>query len=372
MNSVASGFVENSMMRNRIKLPSSITGSAGYMIEIYHDAMELCRVFGYPNLFLTFTCNPKWPEITRELDGTGFKAEDKPSFCARMFKMKLDQLMKDIRKQTYLVLLKHVMNVTKIDEDSYPIHGIRDDGRTVTKQGHDLDNGSVVAYKPYLLKRYQSHLNVEWSNQVASIIYLFKYINKSNDRITTQLCVTETDEIKEYYDCRYVSSCEAIWRILKFDIHRHYPSIIRLSFCLEGEQQIIFDEEELIDEVLEKPSVNTSMFIEWMICNIFNQEARELTYFEYPTKFIWNKDNRIWSRRKRNTGAIGYIHHVAPASGDLFFLRILLKKVKGPTSYQDIRTVNGKVFDSYRDACYDLGLLDDDKEYIEGIKEAFF
>ncbi|XP_071729321.1 uncharacterized protein [Rutidosis leptorrhynchoides] len=34
--------------------------------------------------------------------------------------------------------------------------------------------------------------------------------------------------------------------------------------------------------------------------------------------------------------------------------------------------VNGQLFNSYRDACYDLGLLDDDKEYIEGIQEAFF
>ncbi|XP_071719028.1 ATP-dependent DNA helicase PIF1-like [Rutidosis leptorrhynchoides] len=114
------------------------------------------------------------------------------------------------------------------------------------------------------------------------------------------------------------------------------------------------------------------MFIEWMNCNVSNQEARELTYVKFPTKFIWNKDNRSWIRHKTNTGAIGRIHRVAPASGDLFFLRILLNKVKGPTSYQDIRAVNGQVFNSYRDACYDLGLLDDDKEYIEAIQEAFF
>ncbi|XP_071741057.1 uncharacterized protein [Rutidosis leptorrhynchoides] len=102
MNSAASGSSENSMMGNRLKLPSSFTGSARYMIENYRDAMALCRVFGYPDLFLTFTCNPKWPEITRKLDGTGFRAEDKPTFCARMFKMKLGQLMKDIRKKNYL------------------------------------------------------------------------------------------------------------------------------------------------------------------------------------------------------------------------------------------------------------------------------
>ncbi|XP_071686861.1 uncharacterized protein [Rutidosis leptorrhynchoides] len=231
---------------------------------------------------------------------------------------------------------KPFSDVTKTDEDGYPIYRRRDDGRMVTKQGHELDNRSVVAYNPYLLKRYQVQLNVEWCNQVASISYLFKYINKGNDRITAQLCNAETDEIQEYYDCRYVSSCEAVWKIMKFDIHHHYPSVIRLPFHLEGQQQIIFDEEELIDEVLEKPSVNTSMFIERMNCNASNQEARELTYVEFPTKFIGIKIIEV---------GLG---------------------VKGPTSYEDIRTVNGQIFNSYRDACYDLGLLDDDKEYIEG------
>ncbi|XP_071695029.1 uncharacterized protein [Rutidosis leptorrhynchoides] len=106
MNASLSGNAVNSMMGNMIKLPSSFTGSARYMIENYRDAIALCCVFGYPDLFLTFTCNPKWPEITRELDGTGFKPEDKPGLCARMFKMKLDQLMKDIRKKKIFGTLK--------------------------------------------------------------------------------------------------------------------------------------------------------------------------------------------------------------------------------------------------------------------------
>nr|KAJ0206492.1 hypothetical protein LSAT_V11C500233160 [Lactuca sativa] len=49
---------------------------------------------------------------------------------------------------------------------------------------------------------------------------------------------------------------------------------------------------------------------------------------------------------------------------------MLLNKVKGPTSFEEIRMVNGEICPSFRDACYALGLLDDDKEYIEAIKEA--
>lgn len=59
-------------------------------------------------------------------------------------------------------------------------------------------------------------------------------------------------------------------------------------------------------------------------------------------------------------------------SGEVYYLRVLLNIVRGPTSFEEIRTVNGFVHETYKDSCYALGLLDDDKEYIEAIKEASF
>ena len=44
--------------------------------------------------------------------------------------------------------------------------------------------------------------------------------------------------------------------------------------------------------------------------------------------------------------------------------------MKGPKSFEEICTVNGEEFPTFRDACYALGLLDDDKEYVDAIKEA--
>ena len=41
----------------KIILPSSLTGSPRYMINNYHDAMAICRYYGNPDLFITFTCN---------------------------------------------------------------------------------------------------------------------------------------------------------------------------------------------------------------------------------------------------------------------------------------------------------------------------
>lgn len=48
---------------------------------------------------------------------------------------------------------------------------------------------------------------------------------------------------------------------------------------------------------------------------------------------------------------------------------MLLTKVRGPTSFEALRTVNGVLFNSFRDACKEYGLLDDDKEWHEIIAE---
>nr|KAJ0222137.1 hypothetical protein LSAT_V11C200070600 [Lactuca sativa] len=111
------------------------------------------------------------------------------------------------------------------------------------------------------------------------------------------------------------------------------------------------------------------MFTSWMECNAINKEARKLTYVEFPTKFVWKRNDLIWKPRELGY-AIGRIHSVSPKLGEAYFLRILLNKVKGPKSFEEIRTVNGELCSSFKDACYNLGLLDDDKEFIDAIKKA--
>nr|KAJ0217909.1 hypothetical protein LSAT_V11C300134380 [Lactuca sativa] len=96
-----------------------------------------------------------------------------------------------------------------------------------------------------------------------------------------------------------------------------------------------------------------------MECNAVNADARKLTYVEFPTKFVWQRGDRIWKPRKVGK-CIGRIHSVLPNLGEAYFLSILLNKVN----------VIGEEYSSFRDACYALGLLDDDKEYIDAIKEA--
>ncbi|XP_048427342.1 uncharacterized protein LOC103961600 [Pyrus x bretschneideri] len=68
------------------------------MINNYQDAMAICREHGHPDLFITFTCNVKWPEIMGEIaKKSGFKPEDRPDIISRIFKMKLDDMLDFIK-----------------------------------------------------------------------------------------------------------------------------------------------------------------------------------------------------------------------------------------------------------------------------------
>ena len=58
--------------------------------------MTICCWAGFPDLFITFTCNSKWPEIIRYLEANNFNVEDCPDVITRVFKVKLDSLMHDL------------------------------------------------------------------------------------------------------------------------------------------------------------------------------------------------------------------------------------------------------------------------------------
>ena len=52
------------------------------------DGMARVRALGNPDLFITVTCNPQWPEITSSLL-PGQTALDRPDIVARVFRLKL-------------------------------------------------------------------------------------------------------------------------------------------------------------------------------------------------------------------------------------------------------------------------------------------
>ena len=72
------------------------------MSGLYQDAMAAVRKYGKPDLFITITCNPKWPEITAELKPHQ-KAEDRPDIVVRVFRIKLNSLINELKKGIFVL-----------------------------------------------------------------------------------------------------------------------------------------------------------------------------------------------------------------------------------------------------------------------------
>ncbi|XP_077564699.1 uncharacterized protein LOC144180185 [Haemaphysalis longicornis] len=53
-----------SQLGHLVVLRASLTGGPRYMHERTQDAMTYVRHYGRPDLFITFTCNPRWKDIT--------------------------------------------------------------------------------------------------------------------------------------------------------------------------------------------------------------------------------------------------------------------------------------------------------------------
>lgn len=83
----------------RIYMPSSFTGGPRYMHHHYLDTMAICRYYGFYDIFITFTCNSKLPEITRYLNELRLTTEDRPKIICRIFKIKLDDLMIELTRK---------------------------------------------------------------------------------------------------------------------------------------------------------------------------------------------------------------------------------------------------------------------------------
>jgi hypothetical protein len=100
-DAVERGDTRAEQVGKRILLPSTITDSPRYKKQNFQDAMAICRWAGYPDLFVTFTCNAAWPEIQSMVEELGQTASERPDIVVRVFHIKLKEFLRDIKEREY-------------------------------------------------------------------------------------------------------------------------------------------------------------------------------------------------------------------------------------------------------------------------------
>ncbi|XP_072047113.1 uncharacterized protein [Amphiura filiformis] len=270
--------------------------------------MALVRWFGKPELFITFTCNPRWPEIADRLQ-QGQSATDRQDIVNRVFNLKLKQFFKDLFSSDVLGNIKaycwtleeqkrslkhvHLLAIRQqpltpewVDDTlwafipdpntmpklhqivtqsmlhgpcgtfnpnfpcminrrckaNYPkdfrsntefsLYARPNDGTFHEKNGFRFDNRWVVPYNPWLLLKYNAHINTEVGGSVKNVKYLYKYITKGADMASVGIEDADqenTDEITNYISSRWITASTATWNMFEFPTHGRHPPIVRLA-----------------------------------------------------------------------------------------------------------------------------------------------
>ena len=53
----------------------------------------------------------------------------------------------------------------------------------------------------------------------------------------------------------------------------------------------------------------------------------------------------------------------------MYYLRLLVNEIEGARNYEEIRTINGVVYSTYKEACFALGILEDDSEWSNALRQ---
>ena len=251
---------------------------------------------------------------------------------------------------------------TIISEDSYACTRRTNTNQSYMIRNVEVDNRWVVCHSPYLIWKYRCHINVESIASVKAVKYIYKYVYKGHDRTTMEFG-TCADEIKQYLDARYVSCCEANWRLYFFELQNHEPSVLRLQIHLPGQQYVIIDPNRhtTVQQALDDNDGKDTTLTGWFKANALHPDMRDTLYQNYPSKMVWNPKTHTWTVRQRGH-QIGRMYYAHPTTGERFYLRLLLTVVKGATSYEDLHSFEGILYPTFREACIARDLLEDDNE----------
>jgi hypothetical protein len=79
------------------------------------------------------------------------------------------------------------------------------------------------------------------------------------------------------------------------------------------------------------------MLTEWLVDNKNNPNVRDLTYYDFPSKWRWDDTTKVWKPRKTTKGKIARLYYVHPLAGERYYHRMLLLTIKGACDYDDLR-----------------------------------
>ncbi|XP_077277509.1 uncharacterized protein LOC143905793 [Temnothorax americanus] len=199
---------------------------------------------------------------------------------------------------------KEFREETNANVNGYPMYQRRNFKKKYIVRGKEIDNRWVVPYSPYLIMKYDRHINLEICSSVKSVKYLYKYIHKGFDCAAIEVQAQDgtrlikIDEVNSYLDARYVSAPEAMWRLNGYDLFMKSHTVIRLAVHLPNRQMVYFragNEEQAAQRELTRDTTLTA----WFKLNQSDENAVHFLYTDIPYHYIYDKKETKWKPRKK-------------------------------------------------------------------------
>ncbi|XP_074270206.1 uncharacterized protein LOC141593151 [Silene latifolia] len=198
----------------------------------------------------------------REL-GEGEEAQKHPDIVARFYRAKLVVLKKLIMEKqicgevaTFIYIVEfqkggllhaHFLIILKTP---YKINSLADFDKYVSAEIPAVESATLRAsVLKHIMQGPCGNMNPE-----CALKYLYKYVYKDHDKISFNVTATDgpkvLDEIEHFQSGRWVSPCEAMWRIYGFDLYEIQPPVMPLQIHLPNMQSIQMRQHENLETVI--------------------------------------------------------------------------------------------------------------------------
>jgi hypothetical protein len=179
----------------------------------------------------------------------------------------------------------------------------------------------------------------------------------------------EQNEIKQYLDAQYIGACEAVWRLLIMNMYGKDPNVIRLQLHLLGMHRVVFNTMHDPQIVLNRGEVQRTKLTKFFRMCAVDENARRFMYQKIPN-IMFGKNKKKYGRSVREALPLTCCILQALLKVKAFICKLLLTVVARPHSFEDLRTVDGVIYGTFKDACNAMGLLQGNGEWIQCLEEA--
>ncbi|XP_076916914.1 uncharacterized protein LOC143576772 [Bidens hawaiensis] len=130
-----------------------------------------------------------------------------------------------------------------------------------------------------------------------------------------------------------------------------------------------FREYDIMSQIVDRERYKKTMLTAFIETYRVDETARQYFYKYFPKHFTWNGGSRRWNHHKQRPQR-GHIVSANPTEGERYYLHLLLSNIKGPTSFEDLRTLNGVTYLTFRRAALEIGLIENDDSLSRCLTEA--